>query len=68
MVIKTYFDENKLFTDIKQFVFDNISEISKDGFIDKITKVAVDSIKSTLVVTTKKGEDLNVIGEESLLE
>lgn len=67
MVIKTYFDENKLFIDIKQFVFDNISEISKEGFIDKITKVAVDSIKSTLTVTTKKGQDLNVIGEEDLL-
>jgi len=60
MTIKIYFDENKLMEDCKAWIIHHISDISGPTFIDDITQVAVDSIKSTVKVSTAKGPDLNI--------
>lgn len=62
MTIKLYFDEKKLMADCQEYIIKHIPEIGKDGFIDAVINVAVESIKSTMKVSTDK--DFNVFREE----
>lgn len=59
MVIKIAFDEKKLMTDCQEYIIKHIPEIGKDGFFDSVMKVAIDSIKSTIKISTEKN-DFNV--------
>lgn len=54
MIIKISFDEKKLLKDCQDYVISHIPDISKDGFLDAIMNVAVESVKSTIKVTTEK--------------
>lgn len=59
MTIKITFDEKKLMSDCQEYIVKHIPEIGKDGFVDSMMNVAVDSIKSTIKFSIEKN-DFNV--------